>query len=237
MTAAWGWNEVPEPADVLRLARRLLRRVVQAARAEDEPVRLLLAEHLGPGAAGVPVVTGSWQGYDHVNLQVGLDAWLAGPGRSHTLTGLTGFQHTDAGLAELMQTGAAGVGRYGIGVGSVAMTAQPSGPGGQTRGCVQCGLYLVNDGDTRLALLLRGPDDNRPDSGVSLEVACASQAAAQHVIDEVRKLALARNVFRGQVVAFGGEVFGPGSHGSGRIGNCRRSARTSAILSAWEASN
>ncbi len=217
MTSAWGWNEVPEPADVLRLARRLLRRVVQAARAEDEPVRRLLAEHLGPGAAGVPVVSGSWQGYDHVNLQVGLDAWLAGPGRSHTLTGLTGFQHTDAGLAELMQTGAAGVGRYGIGVGSVAMTAQPSGPGGQTRGCVQCGLYLVNDGDTRLALLLRGPDDNRPDSDVSLEVACASQAAAQRVIDEVRKLALGRNVFRGQVIAFGGEVFGHGSHGSGRI--------------------
>jgi hypothetical protein len=217
VTGSWNWNEVPEPADVLRLARRLLRRVVQAARAEDEPVPRLLTEHLGPDAAGMPVVSGSWQGYDHVNLQAGLDAWLQGRGRGHTLVGLTGFQHANVGLAELMQTGAAGVDRYGVGVGSVAMTAQPSGPGGQTRACVQCGLYLVNDRGTRLALLLRGPDDNDPESDASLEVACASKEAAQRVIDEVRRLALERNVFRGQVVAFGGEMFGPGSHGSRRI--------------------
>jgi hypothetical protein len=208
------WDELPEPADIVRLARRLLRRVVQAARVEDEPVQRLLSEHLGPGAAGMPVVSGSWQGYDHVNLQVGVDAWLAERGRRHTLVGLTGYQHADVGLAELMQSGAAGVGRYGIGVGSVAMTAQPSGPGGQTRACVQCGLYLVSDRESRLALLLRGPEDSDPGSEATLEVVCADQAAAQRVVDEVRKLALARNVFRGQVVAFGGEVFG---HGRDRL--------------------
>jgi hypothetical protein len=211
VTGAWGWDELPEPADVLRLARRLLRRVVQAARAEDEPVQRALREHLGPDAASVPVVSGSWRGYDHVNLQAGLDAWLADGGRAHTLVGLTGFRHSGFGLADLMQSGA---GHYGIGLGSVAMTALPAGPGGQTRACVQCGLYLVSDGDTRLALLLRGPDDSDPDSDATLEVACSDQAAAQRVIDEVRGLAIARNVFRGQVVAFGGEVFG---HGRGRM--------------------
>jgi hypothetical protein len=207
------WDELPEPADIVRLTRRLLRRVVLAARGDDEPVQRLLTEHLGPTAAGMPVVSGAWQGYDHVNLQVGVDAWLAERGRAHNLVGLTGFQHSNAGLAELMQFGAAGVGRYGIGVGSVAMTARPAGPAGQTRACVQCGLYLVNDRGTRLALLLRGPDDNDPDGDASLEVVCADQAAAQRVVDEVRGLALARNVFRGQVVAFGGEMFGHGSHG------------------------
>jgi hypothetical protein len=207
VTGPWGWNDLPEPADVLRLARRLLRRVVQAARAEDEPVRRLLQEHLGPDAGGMPVVSGSWQGYDHVNLQVGLDAWLSGRGRAHTLVGLTGFRHSSFGLADLMQSG---TDHFGIGVGSVAMTALSAGPGGQTRACVQCGLYLVSDGDARLALLLRGPDDSDSDSDASLEVACADQAAAQRVVDEIRRLAIARNVFRGQVVSFGGEVFGQG---------------------------
>jgi hypothetical protein len=108
VTAPWGWDELPEPADVVRLARRLLRRVVQAARAEDEPVQRLLSEHLGPDAAGLGVVSGTWQGYDHVNLQIGLDAWLAGAGRKHTLVGLTGFRNSDLGLADLMQSGAAG---------------------------------------------------------------------------------------------------------------------------------
>ena len=95
-----------------------------------------------------------------------------------------------------------------LGVGSVAMAVLPCGPGGQTMACVRRGLYLVDDGDTRLALLLRGPGDDDPDGNATLEVACADQAAAQRVVDEVRRQAVARNVFRGQVISFGDEMFG-----------------------------
>jgi hypothetical protein len=212
VTSVWDWNELPEPADVVRLAKRLLRKVVETARAQDEP-RRLLAEHLGPRASALPVVSGSWQGYDHVNLQVGVDAWVAGPGRQHTLVGLTGFRHSNFALADLLHSG----GDFGIGVGSVTMTALPAGPAGQTRTCVQCGLYLVTDGDTRLALLLRGPDESGLDDQATLEVACADQEAARWVIDEVRRLAVARNVFRRQVVAFGSEAFGHGKGGQLRF--------------------
>ncbi len=83
-----------ELADVGRLARRLVRRVVAAARTEDAPVQRALWEHLGPQAADVPVVRAAWPGYDWVNVQVGLDAWLAGPGRRHELAGITGFHPT-----------------------------------------------------------------------------------------------------------------------------------------------
>jgi ATPase family associated with various cellular activities (AAA) len=213
VTSIWDWNELPEPADVVRLAKRLLRKVVEAARAEDEP-RRLLAEHLGPGATAWPVVSGSWQGYDHVNLQVGLEAWLAGQGRQHTLVGLTGFRHSNFALADLLHSGG---GDFGIGVGSVTMTALPAGPAGQTRTCVQCGLYLVTDADTRFAVLLRGPDDSGLDDQATLEVACADQEAAQRLVNEVRRLAIARNVFRGQVIAFGSEAFGPGQGGQLRF--------------------
>ena len=34
-----------------------------------------------------------------------------------------------------------------------------------------------------------------------------------HVLDEVQRLAIEHNVYRGQVVAFGGEMFGPGAAG------------------------
>jgi hypothetical protein len=91
-----------ELADVGRLARRLLRRVAVAARTEDAPVQRALWEHLGPQAADVPVVRATWPGYDRVNVQVGLDAWLAGPGRGHQLAGITGFHH-GPGLADLVQ--------------------------------------------------------------------------------------------------------------------------------------
>jgi hypothetical protein len=64
----------PEPADVLRLGRRLMRLAVGAARAEDHPLRRVLHDHLGPGADSMPTVSGSWLQYDHVNVQIGLDA-------------------------------------------------------------------------------------------------------------------------------------------------------------------
>jgi len=58
-----------ELADVGRLARRVLRRAVVAARTEDAPVQRALWEHLGPQAADVPVVRATWPGYDRVNVQ------------------------------------------------------------------------------------------------------------------------------------------------------------------------
>lgn len=56
-------------------------------------------------------------------------------------------------------------------MGSVAMVARPAGPGGRTRLCVQCGLYLVEEAGTRAALLLRGPDEQDWDDDTRLEAA------------------------------------------------------------------
>ncbi|MEP7025980.1 MAG: hypothetical protein ABJB47_19715, partial [Actinomycetota bacterium] len=185
----------PELADVARLARRLLRRTVAAARADDAPpLRRLLLAHLGPDGAAFPVVSSSWPGYDQVNVQSGLNGWLSGQGRQHELVGLTGFRHMEFGLADLMQTG-----RYAsyLGVGSVALAARPAGPAGQALACVQCGLYLIQDGGIPVAMLVRGPDERGGSGGVNLEVCAPDEAAAQRVLDDVRRCAVDRNVFRG----------------------------------------
>jgi hypothetical protein len=197
----------PELADVGRLARRLVRRAVTAARAEDAPARKLLRAHLGAGADGLPVVSGTWPGYDHVNVQAGLDAWLAAGGRRHELAGLTGFRHQIFGLGDLLQ---AGSDAYGVGVGSIALDRRPSGPGGQTLACVQCGVYLIETNGTPAAILMRGPDDRTGIEDVTLEVCAADQAVAQRVLDEVGDQVVARNVFRGHVLSFGGDVFDRG---------------------------
>ena len=69
---------------------------------------------------------------------------------------------------------------------------------------MQCALCLVVEGQCRLALLIQasGPE-------VSVEVACADPGRARLVMDEIRRLATEQNVFRGHVISFGGEVFGP----------------------------
>ena len=197
----------PELADLRRLARRFIRRAVSAARAEEGSIQHLLAAHLGPRVATIPVASGSWPRYDQVNVQAGLDAWLAEPGRAHEIAGITRFHHSMFGLADLAQPGPM---RHHLGLGSVTTDALPSGPGGATRPCVQCALYLVTDPAGPLVLLVRGPEEHGPTEGVTIEVACHDAERGQGVVDDIRRLAVERNVFRGHVIAFGGDVFGHG---------------------------
>jgi hypothetical protein len=193
----------PEMADIGRLARRFMTRTVAAARAEESSLGRLLADHLGAQAAAMPLARGSWPAYDQVNVQTGLDAWLAEPGRSHHLVGLTHYRHRDFGLADLMQPGQP----WSPGIGNVATEALPAGPGGVTRSCVQCGLYFITDADGAAVLLVRGPEEHSANDDVNVEVASVRPGRAQEIADEIRRLSLEHNVFRGHVIAFRDEVF------------------------------
>lgn len=197
----------PELADVVRLGRLLVRIAVASARADEAPTPArLLAEHLGPKAASLPVLSESWAAYDHVNLQGALERWTQAPGRGSTLVGLTHFQHMMFTLADLAQPTTP---MHGPGIGAVAMARLASGPNGATRACVRCGLYLMREGDARLALLLRETDRHRGQDQATVEVLCADADRAAAVLGEIRQLALEHSVFRGQVLSFGSEMFGP----------------------------
>ena len=197
-------TSAPELADLRRLWRRLVRLFVAAARADEAPtLSALLAAHLGSDVGALPVVGELWPPYEHVNLQLGLEHWLATNGRRFELVGVTGFQHSMVSLADLAQ--ARSVAR-GIGVGSVAMTNLASGPGGATHACVQCGLYLVEDDGGRLAILVRS---GGPQPELVIEVLSSNPQSAAHTLRQIRELAFQHNVFRGRLLSFGGEVFTP----------------------------
>ena len=194
----------PELVTAGRLAGRLVSRALAlaAARVQDAPLRRALLAHLGPQAAAWPVLTTSWPTFDQVNVQLAVEAWLAGPGRSHELLGVTGTRYWQSGLADLLSDGPPDPLLGSPGVGSVTTEPRPAGPGGVTHPCVSCGVYLIDDAGERLALLLRGPEDGSPDEPVRLQVAGASQARAGQLLGAVRRLAAAHNVYRGQVISF-----------------------------------
>jgi hypothetical protein len=83
-------DDRPELADVGRLTRKLVHRVIRTARAEEQPLRRVLLDHLGPDAATLPAVSDTCPLYEQVNLQIGLDTWLAEAGREHAAIGITG---------------------------------------------------------------------------------------------------------------------------------------------------
>lgn len=198
----------PEVADLSRLGRRLVRKAVVAARADEVPtLNRLLAEHLGQAVDSLPVVGAKWPPYDHVNVQIGLEHWLSESGRSHLLVGITAFEHRSFTLADLGQPA---TGPYGPGIGSVSMVSLACGPDSATHPAVRCALYLVSEHAGPLAILVREGDAHGPTGpSVSVEVTAPSTDRASEALAEIRQAALAHNVFRGQVITFGSEMFGP----------------------------
>ena len=169
-----------------------------------------MVEHLGQDAQNLPVATGTWPAYDHVNVQTALDVWLARQPGTSRLLGLTGFRHRVFGLSDLFSPGM----DTGMAIGSVARVELATGPGESVLGCVQCGIYLITDGETRTAVLVRGSDERGPQQDVVVELASTTPGEARRLLAELRALAIEHNVYRGQVISFGGEVFGPMGRGT-----------------------
>jgi hypothetical protein len=203
----------PELADVRRYGRRLVTRFVDKAREADRPtLASLLTEHLGVPADRLPVAEQQWPAYEHVNVQAALDAWLAEPGREHRLIGVAGYRHRGSlGLGDLLGQ-LPEEARYGPRPGNVSRTSLPTGPDGETRECLRVAVVLVTDAGGRSALLFRGPDPEDGRDSATVEVIAVREGAAAEVAARLAVLAVERNVYRGQVVSFGRQMFG--RHGS-----------------------
>jgi hypothetical protein len=209
-----GLDDQPELADVGRLARKLVGRAVRAARQDDQPLRRALLDHLGPDAANLPTVSDSCPLYEQVNLQVGVDAWLAAsPDRTHEVVGITGvgmLRHLDISIGDIIQSGLQGM--FGsAGISAPITTNLPCGPDGKTRACVSNGLYLVREGDDRLVVMFL-PTQSGAQAELSLQIVGPDLETAERVMAEIWRLARERSVFRGQMISFGAEVFGPGGN-------------------------
>jgi cell division protease FtsH len=161
----------------------------------------LLADHLGQPARELPVVSDTFPPYDHVNVQVAIDAWRAGHGEGE-LIGVAGPGREHHSLTELL----AGYGM--VRLGAVDYAARPTGPDTELT-CVRFGMYLLRAGDTPLAVLIRDPDPRR-EHVVRLEVICRDAEDGRVFLAEIRELMWRHNVFRGQVLSFEATPFGPG---------------------------
>ena len=194
-------------SDVGKLARRTRRRIVGAARAEDRVTfRKLLVEHLRIEPGSLDVVQESWPAYDHVNVQVGLDAWLAGEGRSHQLVGVANHRHHGFGLSDLMREMPPEF--HGPAPGNVARINFGTGPAGEVLACVVCAVYLVTEGERRAAILFRKGASDMGQPATTVEVAAQAPDFAARIAADLRQLAVEHNVYRRQVVSFTHDMFG-----------------------------
>lgn len=199
-------DAAPRLADVSLVGRQMVDRMVRQARAAAVPTfRTRLRDHLGGGVDGLPVVGETWPAYEHVNVQRALDAWLAEPGREHEVIGVAGYRHRgDFGFADLLAEHE----MMGLRPGNVTRVSLAAGPGGATQDCLRAAVLLLRDHGGPAAILLREPDRNSDMEGLSLEVMATDAAHARRIADDLRRLGHELNVYRGNVVSFGGSVFG-----------------------------
>ena len=194
----------------------MTRFVEQAREAERPRFASMLTEHLGRPADQLPVAEQQWPAYEHVNVQAALDAWLAEPGREHQIIGVAGHRHHGSlGFVDLLGMTPEEA-KYGARPGNVLRTALPSGPDGQTRECLRVAIVLASDesaeGATRSAILFRSADPEQGRALMTVEVLASRDGAAAEIAGRLRDLAVEHNVYRGQVVSFGRNMFG--HHGS-----------------------
>lgn len=198
-------NRPPELGDLGRLVRRGVNATVRIARADERPTpHALIVEHLGDEAAQGAVTEETWAGYESVNVQVAVDAWLAEGDRAHRVYGLYGNLH-ECELADLVSTEE----HTFVRLGNVSRRNVPSGPDSHVS-CVAIGLYLVDDESGPMVLLKRDAAPMFGKPRASVQVLASDEAAGRAVVERLRALSQQLNVFRGQVLSFGGDMFDSG---------------------------
>ena len=160
-----------------------------------------LENHFGMDASTFPATRLAVAEYDRPNLQVAVDAYLSQAERSAELVGFAGpLPHMELSLSQLVTKGRPGGWRVEVGpVGRTMIELDE----GRSLACVTMGLFLIADGEDRLAVLIA---PNRYPSEASFVEAMAPELGTAEVfLEELRRLMGEQNVYRQKVISLSGD--------------------------------
>src|SRR5690606_24296293 len=192
-----------DTADARSLARSLKDLIEDAHRAlvRDEQPELVtrVTGHLGCELKHVVNVVAAFPGWEHVNLQRGVDAYLA----AHSPDAEWFVSAGQAREHAAYETMPAAVARGGevTGPGAVDYAAVAIGPD-ETTEVVSLGLVLTRaPGGTPIVLALRGPQEHMSPN-CQVVVLAPGRAAAKRARDRIERLMREHHVQRGQALSF-----------------------------------
>lgn len=198
--------EADEFREFGRLFKGFLEQVHSTPDSDRDSLIDRLRDHLGVDPHQLPVVSASFPAYDLPNVHLALDGWFSRPGREYQLVGVAGGGRGHHSLGEMLEVAA----RHGtFGIGSVDYGHIPISVDEELE-CVSFGFFLGSDGSDRYAVLLRAANPQYGQVRVQVEVLAGSREAAARLLADLPELMRERNVFRGQVVSFVEDDFGPG---------------------------
>jgi hypothetical protein len=193
-----------DPDDARSLARSVRKLMEAAARmmAEDGDSRLvrLITDHVGCPISEIPNVVQRWPGWEHANLQRGVDAYLAEHSPDAVWYGVAGSSsrghHDLVDMLNMARQHAA------FDVGAVDYTSVAVGPDSGID-AVQFGLVrtVAPDGSP-VVVAMRGPAEHMEPT-CTLQVLAAHRDTATAVRERIERLMRERDVYRGQILTFG----------------------------------
>lgn len=158
-----------------------------------QPVVTLVRDHLSSERLEEPVLGRALSLFEHVNVQVALETWMVGEGRSVEVHGLTlppGYD--DVSLQDLLH----GAHLPPMTLSTPNLVDVPAGPS-RTIACFRRVLLLVDD--TRGSYVVQ-LDARYHEQVLSLEVAGLPTEDAKGVLNEVDELRNRLNIYRGQIL-------------------------------------
>jgi hypothetical protein len=228
-------DDVELPPDRLAsVFASFVRQVAAAAAGQNSPLLTRIRAHLGTDLARQPVIIEQFDTFEQPNLQVALDAYIAGEGRSAELVGVSmeNKRFMAVGLSELATWGGLAV-RPPLVEGPADFVNFHLGDG-RVLACVQFGLYLVRAGDARVAVLVTGPSEmgDPRRQKLRLEVMAALPEDGRAFIAEVRELMTRLNVYRGHTISLAAAPLqvGPGPLTLVQFQSVPRVAREDVVL-------
>jgi DNA polymerase III delta prime subunit len=184
--------------------------VVGAATAGESALQERIRAHLAVDLAQAPVLTEEYDAFEHPNVQLALDEYVAAPHRRADLVGVAAInkRYMALGLSDLLSREQASSG--------LPLSEGPVDyinfhlAGDRVLPCVQFGLYLLHDGEKSLVVFVSGPVEHSGNQNLRVEVAAArpddGRAFLAELTDAMRRL----NVYRGHTISLSPGRFGPG---------------------------
>lgn len=191
--------------DAARSLARTMRDLMQAAERvltqdDDSPLLRMITEHIGREISQIPNVLARMPGWEHANLQRGVDAYLAEHSPDATWFGVGGASRAHTDLVDMLTTT-----QYhrAFGLGAVDYISAAIGPD-RSIDAVQLGLVrTIAPDETPVVLAVRGPGEQHMEPICQLQVLSAERGTATAVRERVEQLMREHDVFRGQVLTFG----------------------------------
>jgi hypothetical protein len=180
-----------------------VRRALETKPKKEPPFRALIRAHVGVDPSTIPVVALDVPDWDHANLQFGIEALLAKPGREAELLGVGGGQKRfmALSLSDLINTA-------DFEPGPVEYESLDVGPN-KTHRCILFGLALLRGAEGPAAMFVRrGDQQGGPNPGLMVEVLAADADYASALLEELRALMREHNVFRGQMISLESTMWG-----------------------------